>query len=238
MNRTSVDAEQSAPGAQRSAAPVLAVGAVTKRWPRQPEPVLRGIDLEVRAGELAWVTGDNGAGKTTLLRVVAGIIAPDEGTIRVCGLEAAHRRRDYQRQIGLVTAGNSGVYARMTVRQHLDYWARLALVVPRHRPERVERSIELFGLAALAGRRMDRMSMGQRQRVRVAMAFLHEPALVLLDEPATSLDEDGIASLLQAVEAHRQAGGSALWCSPSGEEIGTRVDKRLRLVSGGLERHG
>ena len=107
------------------------ISSLTKRWPRQQDPVLRDIDLKVGAGELAWLTGENGAGKTTLLRIIAGIIAPNTGRVRVCGLESPGARRAYQQRIGLLTAGNSGLYARMTARQHLDYWARLALVRPR-----------------------------------------------------------------------------------------------------------
>ena len=217
---------------------MLRMSSVTKRWPRQKDPVLREIDLKLRAGELAWLTGENGAGKTTLLRITAGIIAPDSGRVGVCGLESRSARRAYQQRIGLLTAGNSGLYARMTARQHLDYWARLAFVAPAQRTERVEESIERFELGALAGRRMDRMSMGQRQRVRIAMTFLHHPALVLLDEPANSLDDEGSAVLLNAVEDHRRAGGSAVWCSPGGDGPGTQVERKLRLVSGGLESHG
>jgi ABC-type multidrug transport system ATPase subunit len=218
-------------------APVLLVSSVTKRWPRQQDAVLREIDLELGAGKLAWLTGENGAGKTTLLRIVAGIIAPDVGHVSVCGLESAGARRAYQQQIGLLTAGNSGLYARMNVRQHLDYWSRLAFVPRELRGERVEQSIERFALGELAARRMDRMSMGQRQRVRIAMTFLHRPALVLLDEPANSLDDEGCAVLVGAVEEHQRAGGSTLWCSPGGDGPGTDVDRRLKLVSGRLVSH-
>ena len=237
MNPRRNDIELSAPPVRAGAVagPVLVVGSVTKRWPRQHDPVLRDIDLELGPGELAWLTGDNGAGKTTLLRIVAGIIAPDTGDVRVGGLDVATARRAYQQCIGLLTAGSSGLYARMTARQHLDYWARLALLAPHERRARVEESIERFTLGELATRRMDRMSMGQRQRVRIAMTFLHQPRLVLLDEPANSLDDAGYAVLLGAIDEHRRAGGSTLWCSPGGDGLGTHVERRLRLVAGRLE---
>ena len=215
---------------------MLLISSVTKRWPRQAQPVLRDIDLQLRAGELVWLTGENGVGKTTLLRIVAGIIAPDTGDVRVCGLEMRKSRRAYQQKLGLLTAGNSGLYARMTVRQHLTYWARLALVALDRRSERVEESIDRFELGTLADRRLDRMSMGQRQRVRIAMTFLHRPALILLDEPANSLDDEGCTVLVGAVEEHQRSGGSTIWCSPGGDGPGTRVDRRLRLVAGGLQR--
>jgi len=217
---------------------VLLVSSVTKRWPRQAEPVLRDIELELGAGQLAWLTGENGVGKTTLLRIVAGIIEPDAGRVSVCGLESRDARRAYQQRIGLLTAGNSGLYARMNVRQHLDYWARLAFVPREVRRERVEKAIERFALGALAGRRMDRMSMGQRQRVRIAMTFLHSPSLILLDEPANSLDQDGCAVLIGAVEQHRNAGGSTLWSSPGGDGPGMEVERRLRLAAGRLVSDG
>jgi ABC-2 type transport system ATP-binding protein len=215
-------------------APVLLVSSVTKRWPRRPDPVLLEIDLELRSGELVWLTGENGVGKTTLLRTIAGIIAPDAGQIRVCGLDAQRSRQAYQRCLGLLTAGNSGLYARMTPRQHLDYWARLALVARDQRQQLVEQSIERFTLGDLADRRMDRMSMGQRQRVRIAMAFLHQPALVLLDEPSNSLDDDGRAILVSAVEEHQRTGGSTLWCSPGGDGPDSLVARKLRLASARL----
>jgi ABC-type multidrug transport system ATPase subunit len=221
---------------ERPAPPALLIDSVTKRWPRVSDPVLRDIDLVLASGRLAWLSGENGVGKTTLLRVIAGIIAPDQGMVRVCGLRLESGRRAFQSQIGLLTAGNSGLYARMTVRQHLDYWARLALIPSTERSERVDEFIDRFTLGALAARRMDRMSMGQRQRVRIAMAFLHRPRLILLDEPANSLDTEGREVLVGAVERHQSEGGATLWCSPSGDELGTAVDQKLQLMSGGLQR--
>jgi len=232
IDPTSLPRQSAPPGAPDAA--VLSISSLSKRWPRQERPVLHDIDLELRPGELVWLTGENGAGKTTLLRIVAGIVAPDSGTVRVCGMDVQSSRRAYQRRLGLLTAGNSGLYARMTVRQHFAYWARLALVPAGQRGELVQESIERFELAALADRRLDRMSMGQRQRVRIAMTFLHRPALVLLDEPLNSLDDEGCDVLAGAVEGHQQRGGSTVWCSPGRDGPAKHIDRSLRLVSGGL----
>ena len=217
---------------------VLAVQSVTKRWPRQTRAVLDEISFELRPAELGWLTGVNGAGKTTLLRIIAGLLTPDAGRVDVCGLGPNSGRREYQRAIGLLSAGSSGLYARLTVRQHLDYWTRLALVTPSARRERVDECIERFTLSQLAGRRTDRMSMGQRQRLRIAMAFVHRPRMVLLDEPTTSLDDDGCTVLLGAIDEHRRAGGAVLWCSPAREHVGTSVDRTFRLADGELSADG
>jgi ABC-type multidrug transport system ATPase subunit len=214
--------------------PTVAIEAVTQRWPKQPDPVLRDVDLILAPGEVAWLSGENGVGKTTLLRIIAGIITPDRGSVRVCALTVEQDRRAYQRLIGLLTAGNSGLYARMTVRQHLNYWARLALIAAPSRGALVDESIARFDLDSLEGRRLDRMSMGQRQRVRIAMTFLHRPKVLLLDEPANSLDLSGRALLTEAVEAHRAEGGSTLWCSPAGETLDTQIDQELVITSGRL----
>jgi sodium transport system ATP-binding protein len=239
MNRSSFQIElTTAPHPIQPRGPessVLLISSVTKRWPRQKKPVLSDIDLELLAGELVWLTGENGAGKTTLLRIVAGIIAPDTGSVHVCGLAVRGSRRAYQQCIGLLTAGNSGLYARMTARQHLEYWASLALVPRDERSTRIDASIERFALGAFAARRMDRMSMGQRQRVRIAMTFLHRPTLILLDEPANSLDDEGCEVLVGAVEEHQRNGGATLWCSPGGDGPATLVSRKLRLNSTQLQ---
>ncbi len=178
-------------------------------------PILKGISLSVKAGEIAWLGGRNGAGKTTLLRCAVGLISPDKGSVELDGLHPVRDRRAFQRKLGFLSAGDRGMYARLTVTQHLRLWSDLALVPSERREERVAAMIEAFALQPLADRRVDRMSMGQRQRVRLAMVFLHEPSMILLDEPHTSLDEEGLALLEQRIEAHAAAGGAMLWCSPS-----------------------
>ena len=222
-------------GVRPPADPVLALTGIVKSWPSQAGPVLAGVDLDVAPGTTVAISGRNGAGKTTLLRIAAGLIAPEAGSVRVCGLDVERERTEFQRRVGFLAAGNSGLYARLKVRHHLEMWSRLALVPRRERREAIEHATDAFALGPLRGRRVDRLSMGQRQRLRLALAFVHAPRVALLDEPATSLDGEGIALLERALAALTARGGAAVVCVPSGWEQALAIDRSLVLSSGHLE---
>jgi ABC-type multidrug transport system ATPase subunit len=158
--------------------------------------------------------------------------------VRLHGLDPVRDRRAFHTRLGFVSAGDRGLNARITVRQQLDLWSRLAYVPAALRSERVSTAIEDFDLHELAGARVDRMSMGQRQRVRLAMGFLHQPAVVLLDEPRNSLDDDGYRMLAEQVNAAAARGTAVLWCSPRGEDRVLDFDQSYSLHDGMLERVG
>jgi ABC-2 type transport system ATP-binding protein len=212
----------------------LALRGVSKRWHKDQAPVLDGVDLDLDIGTSTWIGGRNGVGKTTLLRIAAGLIDPDRGRAQAWGFTASERRRRYQQLISLLPAGDRGLYARLTVHRQLLFWARIAMVERRRAAAAVERAIDAFALRELAGRRVDRMSMGQRQRVRIAMTFLAEPEVVLLDEPLTSLDSEGAEILDRAIEGLIGRGGALLWCSPEGERLDREFDAKLVLEHGRL----
>jgi ABC-2 type transport system ATP-binding protein len=215
--------------------PVLEVKDLYHRWKGPKPPVLDGVSLTLRAGEVTWIGGRNGVGKTTLLRLAAGILLPQRGSVRIGNLTPRHGGNHYQRQIGFLSAGDRSLQARMRVTQQLDYWARLAYVPRERRRELVDRALAQFGLEEFADRRVDRMSMGQRQRIRLAMAFLHEPSVVLLDEPRNSLDDEGYALLNAQSELAAARGATILWCSPRGEDRVIDCDASFSLTEGKLE---
>jgi ABC-2 type transport system ATP-binding protein len=192
----------------------LALEGITKRWAGGRRNVLDEVDLVVRPGTTVFVGGANGAGKTTLLRIAAGLLLPDRGSVRLGHLDAEADRRSFQRRIGFLSAASAGLYARLAVRDHLRLWSRLALLPRGERARHQARTAEAFDLVALADRRVDRLSMGQRQRVRLAGAFLHDPEVVLLDEPANSLDEMGLAILAAELRRVQDDGRAAVWCAP------------------------
>ena len=180
--------------------------------------------------------GRNGAGKTTLLRIVAGIIAADDGLVELDGLSPRRDRRRYQAKVGFLSAGSTGLYARLTVAQHLGYWARLALIPARERSARIDAALTRFELEDIADTRASRLSMGQRQRLTLALALMHDPTLVLFDEPWNSLDGQGVELLNAVIADFAARGGSGLFCIPSGHALeDVPVDRVYSLADGTLE---
>ena len=214
-----------------AAAPLMLQG-VSKRWRKDLPLVLDDLSLTLEPGTSTWVGGRNGVGKTTMLRVAAGLIEPDTGRAEVWGVTHRENRTRYQQLVSFLPAGDRGLYARLTVRRQLEFCARISLIAREKVKDTVERSLAQFDLLELADRRVDRMSMGQRQRLRIAMTFLPDPEVVLLDEPLTSLDAEGSVLLQGALSQVLGRDGTVLWCSPSGEHVDMSFDAHW-LIEGG-----
>jgi ABC-2 type transport system ATP-binding protein len=212
----------------------LALRGVCKRWRRDLPPVLEELDLTLEPGAKAWIGGRNGVGKTTMLRIAAGLIDPDRGSVEVWGVTARENRARYQKLVSFLPAGDRGLYARLTVRRQLEFCARIAMLPRAEFRAAVEQAIVDFDLQELAERRVDRMSMGQRQRLRIAMTFLPQPEIVLLDEPLTSLDGEGAELLRVAIDSLIARDGTLLWCSPSGEHLDMDFDTSWMIEQGRL----
>lgn len=170
--------------------------------------VLRGVNLAVRAGQIVALLGPNGAGKTTLVSVVAGLSLPNRGQARVAGSEVQLERRKALAHLGFAPQG-TGVYPTLTVMQNLDFFARLNDVPPKKVPGRVREVAEAFGLTSLLGQRAGQLSGGQRRRLHTALAVVHRPSVLLLDEPTVGADVAGRAGLLDVVR-ELAAGGAAV----------------------------
>jgi heme ABC exporter ATP-binding subunit CcmA len=165
--------------------------------------VLRGVDLTVRAGEAVVVAGPNGAGKTTLLRLLAGLMRPDSGEVRVLGRPLRGDGAEARRAIGFVSH-QSLLYDDLTLAQNLTFTARLyALPKPA---DAARAALESAGLASRGDDSPRRLSRGLTQRASIARALLHRPRVLLLDEPFTALDA-AAAERLRADLAGRLAAG-------------------------------
>jgi len=168
---------------------IVAAG-ITQRY--GSELALDSIDLAVDGGEHVAVLGDNGAGKTTLLRVLATATRPTSGTLEIFGVDAWAERRRLRARIGFVSHA-PGHYPALTVTENLDFFCTL------HGADRkrIAVAIELTGLTDVASRPAARLSRGMQQRLALARAVLHDPKLLILDEPDASLDAEGPELLKQ-----------------------------------------
>jgi heme exporter protein A len=191
--------------------------------------VLRDVSFEVRPGHIAVVVGPNGTGKTTLLKVAAGVWTPTRGRVERFGeaswTDAVSRRVGY-------LGHRSFLYGALTGEENLEFYGRLYGV--DHPREQARKALEEVGLRRFAGEPVGRYSRGMLQRAAVARTFLHQPDLVLLDEPYTSLDVDGAALLDGLLRRTATRGGAALLITHNWEEARRLADWVGVLWQGGL----
>lgn len=214
-------------------APLVEVAGFGKSYGRRV--AVDGLDFTARAGEIVGLVGPNGAGKTTTLRAVAGIHAPTAGTVRVAGHDVVREPMAARKRLALIP-DDPALFGALTVWEHLEFAARV-YGVAEWRP----RADALLAELELADRRdslADELSRGMRQKVAVAAALLHDPAVLLLDEPLTGLDPRGIRTLYAALRRRAAAGAAVVLSSHLLGQIDPLCTSYLILRRGRLLFHG
>ncbi len=208
---------------------VLAIRGLHKSY--ADTVALAGIDLEVSAGTVLGLLGPNGAGKTTLVSIVAGLRRPDAGTVHVGGIDVV---RTPQRARGLIgfAPQDTGVYTPLSVRNNLRFFAGLAGMRRAEQAERIDEIANALGLEALLDWRAAELSGGERRRLHTAIALLHRPALVLLDEPTTGADVRTRSQILQLVRRLADEGSAIVYSTHYLHEI-EELDAFVTFVDAG-----
>jgi ABC-2 type transport system ATP-binding protein len=191
---------------------------------------LAGVELEVRAGEIVGLVGPNGSGKTTLLRILAGLLRPTAGMVRVAGFDPSVEREEVMR-VARFAFAPPALLENLTAREHLAHFGGLggARVVGAES----ERVLGAVGLAARADERVRSFSFGMRQRLTLALSLIPRPALLVLDEPTEGLDPLAVLELRGILAAlRREQGLAVLLSSHLLLEIDQLVDRMLVLSEG------
>ncbi len=170
-------------------------------------PVLWDLHFSLGWGEFLTLFGANGSGKTTLLRILGGQARPDGGTVRIAGHDIRSRPAAARRQVGVV-AHHGFLYDDLTCRENLVFYGRL-YAVP-NLESRVAEVLERVGLSHRAARRVRNLSHGMQKRLAIARAIVHQPALLLLDEPESGLDRESVAALADLLGEWTASGRSVV----------------------------
>jgi ABC-2 type transport system ATP-binding protein len=195
---------------------------------------LDGLSLAVPAGSFCSLLGANGAGKTTTMKVLCTLLLPDAGRARVAGFDVVAHPREVRERLGVSIRGERSVYWRLTGRQNLEYFARLAGLRGEDRRRRIDDVVALVGLSDRIDDYVERYSMGMKQRLAIGCALVHDPPVLLLDEPTIGLDPHGARSLRAFVrdELCRQRGATVLYTTHYMHEA-EELSDRIAVLHGG-----
>ena len=191
-----------------------------------------GIDLVVEPGEIFGLLGPNGAGKTTTMKMLATLLIPTSGTIRVLGIDPLARPREVRARLGAMLSGERSLYWKLTARENLEYFAALYHVPPGETKARIANVLAAAKLTDRADDYVERYSTGMRQRLALARALLPDPSLVVLDEPTVGLDPQASRDLRDRVRELKAQGRTVLLTTHYMEEADQLCD-RVAIIDHG-----
>lgn len=195
------------------------------------------LSLTVQAGEVYGLLGPNGAGKTTTLRMMLGLLPPTSGDVTVAGVSVTQHPEEVKRRIGLVSA-SAGLYQWLTPRETLHYFADLYGVEPSLAEDRVRELSQLLDFERFIDQRSSTLSTGQKQRITLARALMHDPPIMLLDEPTRGLDVIGTHVVFEYLEHLRSVGKAVVLCTHRLDEASHVCDRMGLLHRGQLQHEG
>jgi sodium transport system ATP-binding protein len=198
---------------------------------------LNGVSFKAYDGQITGLLGPNGAGKTTTLRILYALLNPDQGSARVDNLDTSHNRVDVQRRIGALP-DSQGLYPRLTARENIRYYGRLYGLQGPTLENRIDDLVRMLELQEVEHRRTEGFSSGQRVKVAIARALIHNPPNVLLDEPTNGLDVMSTRSMRTFIRRLRDEGRCVVFSSHIMQEVSALCDRIVIIGRGTVAAEG
>ncbi len=198
---------------------------------------VRGVSFTANDGEITGLLGPNGAGKTTTLRMLYSLLPPDEGEIRIDGLDPGTDAMEIKRTLGVVP-DSRGLYNRLSARENIEYFGRLHGMSQAQMSERIAHLTQTLGMEDFIDRRTEGFSQGQRVKVAIARAMVHSPQTVLLDEPSNGLDVMATRALRHYILSLKRDGHSVVLSTHIMQEVAALCDRIVIIAKGEVAADG
>jgi sodium transport system ATP-binding protein len=198
---------------------------------------VQGVSFEARDGEITGLLGPNGAGKTTTLRMLYSLLPPDQGEIRIDGLDPTRDAMAIKRTLGVIP-DSRGLYTRLTARENIRYYGQLHGMPEKKIRQRIDQLVETLDMQEFIDRRTEGFSQGQRVKVAIARAMVHEPQTVLMDEPSNGLDVMSTRALRDYIRSLRANGQSVVLSTHIMQEVAALCDRIVIIAQGRVAADG
>lgn len=193
---------------------------------------LSGVSFDVHEGEILGLLGENGAGKSTLLRIISTMLRPTSGTAVVNGYDIIKNPKEVRKTVGILFGSEVGLYERLTARENIEYFAQLNGMAKNDSDKRINYLIERFSFADYADKQVGTFSKGMKQKVAIARSIVHDPSVMLFDEPESGLDFKAAKIVFDFMETCKSEGKSIIFSSHSMESIKNYSDNMVVLHKG------
>lgn len=195
------------------------------------------VNLQVNPGEVLALLGPNGAGKTTTIRMLASILGPSHGWVRIAGLDTVIQASQVRRQVGMLTE-HHGLYTRMKSMEYLAFFGEIYRLPTDLMTQRARGLLDRFGLSEAVDLRLGAYSKGMRQKLAMARALLHDPTVLLLDEPTSAMDPESARLVRESIRGLRSGNRAIVVCTHNLHEAETLADRIAVIRKGRIVAHG
>jgi len=196
-----------------------------------------GVDLTVGAGQILALLGQNGAGKTTTVRMLTALLQPSRGWARVAGYDVVKNGHDVRASVGVLTEQH-GLYMRMTAIEYLDFFGQVYSLSSESRKSRSDHLLQYFGLTEASRRRIGEYSKGMRQKLALARAMMHDPGVLLLDEPTSAMDPESARLVRDEIARLKSSKRTIVICSHNLTEVEILADQIAIIYRGRILMQG